>query len=222
MSTMKDDDYFNWQGKVVNKAVANQVAWNLPAAKVTALVARRAWYEPLYHKAQEKDERTKADVDRHRQARKLYEGELRAFINAHIRYNDDVPRDEKIAMGVPPRDLEPTPRGKIETKPYIDLEPAGGGSIKVRCRETTDRTRASRHPLADGIECRYTFVPVGEMAPENWDDCPKTVVSKKALFKIQCGAKVIGQRFYGFFRWVNLTNPANNGDWTESKHVVIA
>jgi len=222
MANMNDDNFFNWQGKLVNKVVANAVAWNIPAAKVTALVTRRAAYEPLYHKAQEKDERTKADVDRHRQARELYEKELRAFVNAQIRYNEDVPRDEKIAMGVPPRDLEPTPRGKIDLVPYVFLKPLAGGVIEVRSQTEKDATRVSMHKLADGIECRWLLVPKGEMPPEGHEDAKNTLVSRKARFTIDCGDKNAGDSFYGFFRWVNQSVPANSGLWTKALKVVIA
>jgi hypothetical protein len=66
------------------------------------------------------------------------------------------------------------------------------------------------------------LAPIGEMPPESWDDCPKTQVSKKAQFIIPCGAKGIGQRFYGFFRWANISKPANSGPWTNVQTVVIA
>ena len=105
----KDDDFFNDQGKVVNNSVANQVAWDIPAPAVAALVARRAAYEPLYHKSQEKDDRTRADVLRHRQMRKTYEKELRTFANAYLLYNPLVSDDQRLEMGYPPRDKEPTP-----------------------------------------------------------------------------------------------------------------
>jgi len=219
---LSNDNFNNAQAVYVNGVVTNAVAWGISAPAVAALVARRAEYEPLYNKSQDKNTRTTNDVVAHRRCRKVYEKELRDFHNEWIDGNNSISVQDKLILGGREKDIEPTPRGKIATKPYIDLEPAGGGSISVRCRETTDRTRANIHSLADGIECRYTFAPVGEMGPESWDDCPKTVVSKKALFKIPCGAKAIGQRFYGFFRWVNLTTPANNSDWTESKHVVIA
>jgi len=106
---MNDDNYFNFQAKLVNMVVVNAAAWGIPAPAVAALVARRALYEPLYHKAQEKDDRTKGDVDRHRQSRKIYQKELEVFANPYIRFNELVPRDNKIEMGVPPRDTQPTP-----------------------------------------------------------------------------------------------------------------
>ncbi|MBI4712307.1 MAG: hypothetical protein HY762_03245 [Planctomycetes bacterium] len=120
MPRMNDDNFFNWQGKLVNMVVVNAVAWGIPAPAVAGLVARRAQYEPLYHKAQEKDDRTRGDVDRHRQARKIYQKELEVFANPYIRFNDLVPRDNKIEMGVPPRDMEPTP---VPPEYVANLEP---------------------------------------------------------------------------------------------------
>jgi hypothetical protein len=218
----KDDELFNFQAKLVNMVVANAVAWGIPAPAVAALVARRAAYEPLYAKAQEKKDRTAGDVDRHRQMRKTYEKEIQMFVNAYLRSNPLVPRDRLIEMGIPPRDMEPTPRGKIETVPVVGLEAIGGGDIKTRCQVTTDATRYSKHLLADGIEVKYTWVPKGEMPPEKPDDCKNTLFSKKAQFIIHCGPGNAGETFYGFFRWVNLTNPANSGQWSNTLKVVIA
>ena len=125
-------------------------------------------------------------------------------------------------MGIPPRDFEPTPRGQIEAIPVVGPTAIGGGDVKVRCRVTTDQTRYSRHPLADGIEVKYTWVPKGEMPPEGPEDCNKALTSKKAQFIIHCGPKNAGESFYGFFRWVNLTNPENSGPWSNALKVVIA
>lgn len=218
----RDDDFFNFQGKLVNEVVTNATPWGIPAPDVAALVTRRAAYEPLYTKAQEKKDRTAGDVDRHRQMRKTYEKEIQIFVNAYIRYNSLISRDERIEVGIPPRDTEPTPRGKINTFPIIGLRGLGGGDIKARCRVTTDQTRYSRHPLADGIEVKYTWVPKGELPPEKPEDCKNALVSKKAQFIIHCGPGNAGESFYGFFRWVNLTTPANSGQWTKAINVVIS
>jgi hypothetical protein len=222
MPKMNDDNFYNFQGKLVNKVVTNAVTWGIPPTPVADLTARRAAYEPLYAKAQEKKDRTAGDVDRHRQMRKTYEKEIQVFVNAWLRYNSLITRDERIEMGIPPRDLEPTPRGQIETLPVVSLNAIGGGDIKVRCQVTTDATRYSKHPLADGIEVKYTWVPKGEMPPEKPEDCKNTYVSKKAQFIIHCGPGNVGETFWGFFRWVNLTTPANSGQWSNSIKVVIS
>jgi hypothetical protein len=221
-SKIPDNVFFTSQAKLVNEVVTNAAVWGIPAGEVTALTTRRAAYEPLYIKSQEKKDRTSGDVDRHRQMRKTYEKEIQIFINAWIRYNALITRDERIEMGVPPRDFEPTPRGKIDTVPVVELLPFSGGDIKVRCRVSSDQTRYSKHPLADGIEVKYTWVPKGEMPPGEPADCKNALNSKKASFIIHCGPGNAGETFWGFFRWVNLTNPENSGSWSKGLQIVIA
>jgi len=219
----RDDDLFNFQGNLVNEVVTNAVAWGIPAPAVAALVARRAAYEPLYFKSQDKGNRTQADVLAHRQIRELYEKEIRVFGKAYLLFNPLVSDEDRRRMRLTVRDTEPTPRGKIISFPIIGLKGMGGGDIEVRCRVTTDQTRFSMHPLADAVECKYIFVPSGEMPPEDPDACPKTQTSKKARFIISCGVKNAGQSLYGFFRWANLTNPQNSGPWTtKAQGTVIA
>jgi hypothetical protein len=217
----KDKDYYVFQGNLVNIVVANAPAWGIPAPAVAALVARRAAYEPLYLKAENKTTRTRVDVLAHRQMRKVYEKEISVFVKAYL-FTPLVTNEDRLSMGIPPRDIEPTPRGKIETIPVVGLTAMGGGDLKVRCQVTTDATRYSRHPLADGIEVKYTWVPKGEMPPEKPEDCKNALVSKKAQFIIHCGPGNAGETFYGFFRWVNLTTPANSGQWSNFIKVVIA
>jgi hypothetical protein len=217
----KDDDFYTFQANLVNIVVTNAVAWAIPPAEVTALSTRRAAYEPLYLKVQNKTIRTKTDVMAHRQMRKIYEKEISVFVKAYL-FNPLITDNDRMTMGIPPRDFEPTPRGKIETVPVVELLAIGGGDVKVRCQVTSDQTRYSKHPLADGIEVKYTWVPKGEMPPEKPDDCSKTQNSKKAQFIIHCGPGNAGETFYGFFRWVNITNPENSGQWSNTFKVVIA
>lgn len=178
-----------------------------------------------------KQNRTSGDVLAHRQKRESYEKDIRTFVNAHIRFNDLISDSERVSLGIPPRDTEPSPKSKISDIPVVYLEPKGGGDIEVYCRRETDQDRPSMHPDSDVIEARFAMLPIhppaqpgavkrdGFPSPE---ECPEVRTSTKAHFFIQCGAKGIGQRFFGFFRWGNLSNPANSGIWSNAKTVVIA
>ena len=227
----RDGDFFSFQGNLVNKVVANKTAWGIPDPAVDVLVNHRTVYEPLYYKSQNKNSRTSADVFRHREERKAYEKDIRAFVNAHIRYNDRMTDADRLSIGVPARDPKPTPKPRIDDIPFVGLEPRGGGSIEVYCRRETDKNRPSMHDYADVIEVRFAFLPVHPQplpgagkrvefpSPE---ECPEVRTSTKAHFFIRCGDKNAGQLFYGFFRWVNQTNPANSGSWSNALTVVIA
>jgi hypothetical protein len=218
----KDDDFFTFQGNLVNIVVANKTVWGIPDPAVNALVDHRSAYEPLYYKSQNKQSRTSVDVLAHRQTRESYEKDIRVFAKAYLMFNPLVSDVERTRMALTIPDREPSPRPKINDIPVVGLEPKGGGSIDVRCRTETDQTRDSMHPAADVIECRYVFVPVGEMPPKGPDQCTEVMTSTKAHFIIQAGMGNVGKRLYGFFRWANQTNPQNNGPWTNDQTVVIA
>jgi len=221
----KDGEFFSFQRVLVTKVQAKKADWDIPDSAVDVLANHRTVYEPLYSKASQKRSRTSTDVLAHRQERKAYEKDIRVFVNSHIRFNDLISNSERLSLGVPPRDTEPSPKPKIDGIPFVGLEPMGGGWIKVTCKRETDQDRPSMHNYADVIECRYTMVPIQPGVRKPWpnlDDCKEVITSTKAHFIIQCGDKNAGQRFYGFFRWVNQTNPANSGLWSNALTVVIA
>jgi hypothetical protein len=218
----QNDNFFNKQRAYLERVVANKVAWGIPDSAINPLLTLQAEYEPLYWKIQDKRARTSGDVVAHKDCRKRYTAAWRAFHKERVAGNSLIPKSELSILVGKERDTEPTPRGKIETVPVVGLTAMGGGDIKARCQVTTDSTRYSRHPLADGIEVKYTWVPKGEMPPEKPEDCKNVLVSKKAQFIIHCGPGNAGETFYGFFRWVNLTNPANSGQWSNFIKVVIA
>jgi len=219
----QDDDIFNKQKAYFERVETNKTAWGIPDTAIDPLLDLQAEYEPLYWKIQDKKNRTGADVASYRDCKKRYIKAWRAFHKEWVVNNSKIPVADKVILVGKERDTEPTPRGKIATFPIIGLKGIGGGEIEVRCRVTTDQTRFSMHTLADAVECKYIFVPTGEMPPEDPDACPKTQTSKKARFIISCGVKNAGQSLYGFFRWANLTNPQNSGPWTtKAQGVVIA
>ncbi|MFA5794045.1 MAG: hypothetical protein WC980_03120 [Candidatus Brocadiia bacterium] len=220
--TTRNDDFFNKQRAYLERVIANKVAWGIPDAAITPLTTLQTEYEPLYWKIQDKRARTSGDVTAHRDCRDRFETELRAFHKERVIGNRSIPKSELSILVGKERDTVPTPRGKIDTIPIIGLIGIGGGDIEVRARVTTDQTRFSMHPLADAVECRYTLVPKGDMPPEGQKDTKKSQVSKKARFIISLGDEQAGESFYGFFRWVNLTNPANSGAWSKAQKVVIA
>ena len=128
----------------------------------------------------------------------------------------------RAGMGITVSDTKPTPRPVISTVPIVGFDILRGGSLAVSVREEEDQTRPSMHPAADIIECKYILVAIGEAPPKKPSQCPETQASKKAQFKIHTGIENAGKRFYGFFRWANQSNPANNGSWSDAQTVVIA
>ena len=202
--------------------VTNKVAWGIADAAIDPLLALQAEFEPLYLKISDKRTRTPADVTAFNDCKKRLLKEWRAFHKENVRGNRRISKADLATLVGKEFDPEPTPRGKIDLVPYVFLKPLAGGVIEVRTQTEQDATRVSMHKLADGIECRWTLVPKGEMPPEGHEDAKNAVVSRKARFTIDCGDKNAGDSFYGFFRWVNLSVPDNSGSWSDAIKKVIA
>jgi hypothetical protein len=218
----RDDDIYNKQKAYFDRIVANKVAWGIPDSAIAPLLTLQSEYVPLYDTIQDKKNRTSGEVAAYHDCKKRYLKAWRAFHQERVLHNSLIPVADKVILVGKERDTEPTPRGKIDLVPYVFLKPLAGGVIEVRTQTEKDATRVSMHKLADGIECRWLLVPKGEMPPEGHEDAKNTLVSRKAHFTIDCGDKNAGDSFYGFFRWVNTSNPANSGLWTKALKAVIA
>lgn len=115
---------------------------------------------------------------------------------------------DRAMLNIPARDTSATERGPIEDTPYTNITSLAGGKMKARTRITTDASRASMHPLADGVEMRYQ---VGGTQPVNAAACANSVISKKAIFTVNTGGDNGEKKFYCFCRYVNLVTPENSG-----------
>ena len=151
--------------------------------------------------------------------------DLRGLIETRLRkIYDDIPNSvliskDRTTLNLPERDTVPTPRGAINDIPFAGAKSTGGGIINNRVRTASDASRASRHELADGVEVKYQIG--GDDPPATAADCTNSLISKKAIFKLDAGQANATKRIYLFYRWVNLSNPANNGPWTNLIQTVI-
>ena len=134
----------------------------------------------------------------------------------------DMTNGQRATLKITVPDTELTPRPTISTVPIVGFKTLRGGVLEVAVRVEEDQTRPSMHPAADAVECKYILVPVGEVPPDRPGACPESQASKKAQFQIHAGIENAGKRFYGFFRWANQSNPANNGPWSDAQTVVIS
>lgn len=236
----KDDDFYNFSQQIIEvlkepnepdepspspaaaPAELNWQAWHVPETKFDELHDLWMIYEPLYKKSQSKKDRTAKNVDDHRQARKELEAYLRKFINQYLRYEDQVPRGEKIRMGILPSDTEPSPvHGShlITGSPVISLKNMGGSAIDLRFKRTTDQTRASM-PKGYMAEISYQ---IGGTPPTDPDAVGmKTKISSKARFQITTAMPNLGKTFFVFGKWKHKTNSANDSPWTNLMQITIA
>ena len=214
------DNLFNVQGNFVNVTVSYKTAWGIPDAAVDELVAERAVYEPLYHKAQNKNTRTRADVAAHKLAAERYLKKLRRFWNKWIE-DGDMPTEEKLLLGGERLDTEQSPGPVITEGPHLRVRTLTGGDIEVKAYSTTDQTKASIPKFAKRIDYAYAIYETEDIPPADPEDYPKRGDSSRAKFIIRAGAKNAGKRLYLISRWVNPSKPKQEGPWTKPISIVI-
>jgi len=138
--------------------------------------------------------------------------------------------NDRLTFRLPQRDRTMTKRGRIVDAAAGTLTPMAGGAIRIRVRHSAESNHTSLHPLADHLEMRYTLVaPLGMGTdgllwpdpPTIAEDCPLVAISTRAIFTLKVGEVKSGMRIYTFFRWVNATNEAMNGGWSNARYTVV-
>ncbi len=241
MSTAEDyipsphNEFNDFQINLVTMTDTNKAAWGIAPAKVTALQAAQATYQPFYTAIANPNDRTKAKNNDHKEARKVYEKIIRDFVKENLRYNSAITVGEKTLLGINPGMDTPSSRPPIATLPYVLLKALGGLQVQIECRVESDSTLPSIHPDSDGIELRVTVSSVGpnmptppvyqpgdNPPPSNYNDAGGVVFSSKARFtKILDEPAFKGRYFYAFARWRNTSDEAKSSPWSEMASVLI-
>jgi hypothetical protein len=119
---------------------------------------------------------------------------------------------DRNTLNIKERDTTPSARPAIGTEPSVKGKSKPGANILLECRVESDSSRTSRHPDSDGAEVCFI---VGTAPPRNPAECTRRQVSKKARITLELDIADAGKKFFGYVRWVNLSEPSKNGPWSQ-------
>lgn len=103
-------------------------------------------------------------------------------------------------------------RGQITEAPVAEIEPIGGGLIRMRILMQNHQGRSRRHPLADMLEICYWYGPRVSSVP--LEQCTHRAISTKSYFIFKMPAQANGNWAFFYFRWVNYSKSTNNGPFS--------
>lgn len=201
------------------------VRLGLTTAQAAQWIAYRDAWVILYPKFTAKASRT-TDITKDKNQLKK---DFRTFAKLplkRIEISENLTNADRVTFNIPVPDTTNTERGPIIDIPFAQLKGVGGGILEVHARREHDASRSSMHLLADAIEFKYSiidkgFKPSGSGDSDTGGEPPKpkdmttSVISTSAFWRINLGEDAQGKRIIGFLRWLNLTNPAHNGGWSE-------
>jgi hypothetical protein len=216
-----DSEFDEFQKNFVTKMVAGASTWAIPGARVTAITTRQIQWNTDYAAGGKEVDRKSSEAVKKTKTRKLYEKEIRDFVQEFITANSLIDDDQRRAMRVTVADTEPTERARIETSPTVRLIAKEGARFIVECRVKSDSTRASKHKDADGVELAYKVAPKNQ-PPETPDDAPDRKISGKARVRLDLAIADAGKSLFVFARWYNKTDEAKNGPWSTVSNKIIS
>lgn len=211
------NEFFTFQQALVTTITNNAAAWNLPAADVSDLSGASAEYATLYTITGNKKNCTTTQREEHDMFRKVYEKQIRKFVNRFLRDNPDTNAAVLRSAGI--KQMGKLRRSRAAISVGIDLSGKAmeGCRVKFYCRIPNHDGAASLHPEADAVEIRYAL----DKQPANYGECPHSIIIKKAHPVLEFDYAMLGKRIYAFARWVNLTKANHSGPYGNMATVIL-
>jgi len=116
-------------------------------------------------------------------------------------------------------------KGRTRTKPQLaittqvdaQLQPLGGGSVKVKCYASG--SRPSIPDPGDSVQFRYM---TGNTAPTSAEDSNlKMSFHTRSSFILSTGDNNVGLRLFIYFRWFNTRHQDIVGPWSKLESTII-
>ncbi|MCF8465711.1 MAG: hypothetical protein K9G41_12765 [Flavobacteriales bacterium] len=172
MSTSKDyipknaKDFNDFQVFLVARVTASGAVWNIPAANSALLGVKSTDFLPINAAISNVETRSRQQVLAYKTYRIGYDTFLREFCQSFLTNNMLIPIDERKAMGLNPRGINPpSKRPKISTAPIVSVKSAGGGEIKFGFKVDESNKRTARHPLSNGVNVFFRIVSLYGAVP---------------------------------------------------------
>jgi hypothetical protein len=122
---------------------------------------------------------------------------------ALVRAGINVTDEQRLALGMSPKDREPSPVGPPDTFPLTTLEPQGAARNKMRLSDSATPTRRARPKTAIAAEVRMAVVAAGDPVPApdatGWT---QTRIVTKALTEIEHPESEAGKTLVCQSRWI--------------------
>jgi hypothetical protein len=128
--------------------------------------------------------------------RKSMEHVARGFVNRYLRF-DPVTDEDRDNMGIPNRDLIPTPAPKPEDTPDVEVSTPLPRTLRFRFRRIGAK-RWGKPPRVHGLELLWM---IGDAPPAKIDDFPHSAFSARSPLELTFDEDQRGKRVYFVARW---------------------
>ena len=206
----KPDGGFNdWQDILLTYSSENATAWGIPADVVADGKAKQTVWTVCYAKANNKQNRTAADVLDKNEARGDFEKFLRSFVQQWLAINPKVTDADRLRMGVT---VKSTTRTQV---PAPTTAPVGAADFSVRLQHSIsyyDESSAHSNAKPEGVHGCEIFMKVDGESPKDVSELSYLGVCTASPYTVKFDSSKTGKTAYYQLRWVNTRG--EYGPWS--------
>lgn len=136
-------------------------SYGLVAGQCSAFAALQASFCDFYEQSQDKNTRTPRVLEQKKQAQKAMLANLRQLVRI-IEACPTVTNDQRVDLGLPVRDVTPSPAPVPSVAPKVDVLSVVGRRVKVRIHDSDPQSRMSK---PTGVAGASLFSYVGTTPP---------------------------------------------------------
>ena len=213
----QNDAEFNlWQTNLIDIVDANATGWGIPSDDFTPLVENQGVWNAAFTKANNRQNRTSADVQAKDDARKSYEKSLRAFVAQWLANNSKVTNSDRERMGLTVKSGTRTPI------PAPTTLPVGTIDFSVRLQHTIsysdEATPRSKAKLA-GVHGCEIWMKIDGPAPIDASELSYVATDTSSPYTVNFEGKYARKTVYYWLRWVNTRG--EHGPWSATVSAMV-
>jgi len=208
---------FDYQRNLVTRCIAGATAWNIPAAKLTALATARSDYEQKFAVANNRSTQNPVATAARDAAWDVYQPLLLDLLNHNILNNLAISAADKIALNIHVNGGNSTAPAAAQTSaPIISLVAEEASVLHVLYADPSSPAVHSKPANVAFCEVAYK---VGDTAPVAIADCTERYNIARSHEGIVFEPQQRGKTLYAFARWVNKNG--KQGPWSGVVSAII-
>ena len=212
-----DVDFNLWQVSLIDIININLTNWGITADDFTALKATQTIWTTAFAKANNKQNRTSADVQAKDDARVDYEKGLRTFVAQWLANNTKVANSDRERMGLTVKSGSRTP------VPTPDTSPIGTVDFSVRLQHSihySDQATPNSKAKPDGVHGCEIWMKIDGIAPVDPSELSYLATDTRSSYTKTFEGKYAGKTVWYWLRWVNKRG--EHGPWSSAISAMVA
>lgn len=212
-----DANFNNWQATNLTFLEEKAETWKIPAETVTTLKGKQTGWTAAYAKASNPTTRSRADVEAKNQARREYEKEWRSMVAGWINNNPLVPTDDRVRMGLSPKDRVRTAVSIPTTAPVAKIDFSARFQHRISFSDETTPTSKAKPAGVHGCEI---WMKLDGDAPTSANQLQYLATDTATPYVVEFDGDDGGKTAYYWLRWVNKKGQA--GPWSAPVSAIVA